>query len=90
MNENEYVKRELRISLRKSGESAKQTREALEAAQAKLGEAASRADGTDAALVEIAGLMDTALTCVDEQNAALVEIAGMVAEMAETNEGSVA
>lgn len=79
MTRGEYVERELRITLRKSGESAKQTREALEAAQKRLGEERERGDATDAGLVEIAGMVDTALTCVDELNAAVVEIAGIVA-----------
>ncbi len=35
----------------------------------------------DAALVELAEMLDTALTQLDEQSAALVELAGIISEM---------
>ena len=79
MNRSEYLERELRISQRRLGENAQEARERLSDASARIAEVSARADAGDAALVELAGLVDTALTCIDEQNAALVELAGLIA-----------
>ena len=47
MNKTEYLERELKITLRRSGEGARNTREALDAANARLHEAGERADGIE-------------------------------------------
>ena len=76
----------MRAALARMGESAQAMRGSIEAAEERVHEAEAQAATSDEAMVELAGMLDEALTCIDEQSTALVELAGMLDETA-TPEG---
>lgn len=76
----EYLKQELTALTRATGENAESIRKEMRAAVDALVQTLLDNGQRDEALVELAGMMDEALTCMNEQNAALVELAAVIAE----------
>ena len=81
-----YFAGELALAKRQASEKTQETREALLAAQEELNRQKDTVGESDGALVELAALMDTALTCIQEQDEALVELAGLL-PASDTQEG---